>query len=755
MQLLLNGIWDLYYAPHDPKSADYHDYAHIQAVVPGNVELDLYRAGIEPDPFFGENIYLYRKYEYYDWVFVRNFDIGDIPGERMQLRFEGLNTYATVAVNGITVGTSENMLIAHEFDITGAVHKGNNEIAVYIESAFAHTKDDDLPVWTYGEGTEYTRQRKPPSSFGWDIMPRFPSAGIWRDVLIETVKPARITQTYYTTLSLEGSNAMLFCSWRFAINDCRPDLYAVRITVGNVSVERKAMDIGGDVTLYIKNAHLWWPRGYGEQALYDAKMELLFCDRVVDCVEEKIGIRLLSVEHTMKPGNDGEFKIICNGVPILAKGSNWVPLDAMHSRDAKRYETALSLFAETECNIIRCWGGNVYEDHRFFDICDHEGFMVWQDFTMACAAYPQNETFMKSIEEEASAVIRKLRNHPSILLWAGDNECDETISGRNYSDSYNPITREILPRAVRMNDPFRMFLPSSPYITNEVPRYLGPEQHNWGPRAYFKDDFYKNSIAHFISECGYHGCPSPESLRKYIPKDQLWPMSNPAWTTHDTDYTVAGERGYNRNTLMANQVRTYFGSIPDDLESFAQLSQVVQAEAKKFFIERTRIKKWRRTGIIWWNMLDGWPQISDAIVDYYFDRKRAFRYIQRIQKKICIMVDEPMGWSHEVILGNDSRENFDVEWRVKDGDTGETFLSGNSFSPANTNVSLGRLQTVNIWSDDAGSVCPGEQRLILLEWTVNGKQYGNHFITGFPPYDPKKMKEWLEKIDRLPCGEPI
>lgn len=205
-----------------------------------------------------------------------------------------------------------------------------------------------------------------------------------------------------------------------------------------------------------------------------------------------------------------------------------MPLDAFHSRDAQRYEQALSLFRETNCNIVRCWGGNVYEDHAFYDICDESGILVWQDFSLACALYPQTDEFAKIIEREAAAAVVKLRNHPSILLWSGDNEVDAMYYNFGYDLPHvrnNRLSREVLPRVAASHDPFRFFLPSSPYIPLTVSGDLNvPEQHNWGPRDYFKGDFYRHSSAHFISEIGYHGCPAVSSMRQFIPEKDLWPI---------------------------------------------------------------------------------------------------------------------------------------------------------------------------------------------------------------------------------------
>ena len=744
MLISLDGTWTLRYCPETDDMPPVKEWESIPAQVPGNVELDLFAAGKEKDPFYGENIYDYRKYEYYRWHFSREFVIDGIPARgRLMLVFEGLNTYADVFVNDIKVGHAENMLVSHSFDITSAAVKGANTVSVLIYSGANIARNTVLPVMCVAndDSDDFIRQRKPPHSFGWDIMPRFPSAGMWRSVYVEHENPDRILQTYFVTKSASEKKAEMLFRYRVACSSPFMDDVKLRLRFGGNVFEKKLFSVSGQISFTVDDPELWWPRGYGGQPLYECETELIVDGKTEDVRRERVGIRYIKIDHVMKPGDKGEFLVNVNGWKVLLKGSNWVPLDAFHSRDAARYERALALFKEAGCNVLRCWGGNVYEDHRFYELCDEYGILIWQDFTLACALYPQDDEFLKTIESEAEQVIIKLRNHPSIMLWAGDNEVDAAYWGAGHaggSNDYNAVTREALPRAVRQHDPYRYYIPSSPYIANGIGHYEVPEQHNWGPRAYFKDDFYRNTSAHFISECGYHGCPSPESLKKFIPEDKLWPMPNSAWDTHDTDYLLKGQRGYNRNILMADQVRIMFGKVPDTLDEFALLSQCVQAEAKKFFIERTRIKKWRRTGIIWWNMLDGWPQISDAVVDWYFTKKRAFDYIRRVQEEVCVMVDELSGWEYGVILGNDSREAHDVEYELYDGETGETLLKGKEHSPANENVRLGGLR-----------IPAGDRRLIIIKWTIDGKEHFNHYITGYPAYDPKRMEKWLGIIDDM------
>ena len=751
--MLLDGAWKLYFEPEHEGMADtpgdIGEMPCIEAQVPGDAALDLVRAGLEEDPYWDQNLYNFRKYEFYHWWYVREFDAPeDFAGKRAELVLHGVNTVADVFLNGEKLGSCRDMMIEHAFRTEGALIPGErNVLSVHIRSAMNAMRDADLPVGAGGgeHCDEISALRMPPHCFGWDIMPRLLSAGLWRGVELNALPESRITQAYYATISADEHKARLAIKCRFVTDD--PMLEDLTVRVRGVcgdsafSWEQPARYTSLDGTIELENPRLWWPRGYGEQALYTVTMELCKGGEVLDARTERIGIRRIDIEHVMKPGADGQFKVLCNGVFILCKGSNWVPLSALHSQDAGRYDKALALFADMGCNIVRCWGGNVVEDHRFFDLCDELGLLVWQDFTMACATYPQERWFFDLIENEAVSIVKKLRNHASILLWAGDNEVDERYTGLGYADEHNnrnDITRDILPRVIRNHDPYRKFLPSSPYIPEGFPRYAVPEQHNWGARAYFKDDFYKHTKAHFISECGYHGCPSPETLREFLPADKLWPWHNDSWDTHNTEDLRNVRRGYNRNDLMADQVRILAGRVPDTLEEFSRLSQISQAEAKKFFVERTRILKGARTGIIWWNMLDGWPQISDAIVDHSFRKKLAYTWLRRVHVPVCLMLDETRDWGHDVVLGNDSRKDAEVDWRVEDGETGEVLLQGHTRSRANENAVVGNLREL-----------AGTQRLYLLRWTADGEQFVNHYISGFPPYDTAKLLRWADIIERL------
>ena len=509
-------------------------------------------------------------------------------------------------------------------------------------------------------------------------------------------------------------------------------------------VTRRAFFKAGKMIVDVPSPRLWWPRGYGGPDLYEVTVELLAGGRAVASREITAGIRTVELDRTevTSPDRPGQFLFRVNGEPVFCKGSNWVPADAFHSRDAGRYEELLALFEDLGCSMLRCWGGNVYEDHAFFDICDRSGIMVWQDFAMACALYPQDPDFLGKIEREAEAVIRKLRNHPSLAVWCGDNECD-----KQWKDpGMNRLTREVLPRAVMRFDGRRPYVPSSPYWAPEAKergdRDLLPERHLWAPRDYCKSRSYTEHEAHFIGEIGYHGCPNRSSMERFLDPEYLWPWrGNPQWITHAADPVGPEGKWAYRIKLMADQIREMFGETPVELDDFILGSQISQAEAKKFFVEMTRIGKWRRTGILWWNVADGWPQFSDAVVDYYLGKKLAYHYLKRVQAPVCVMIGEPMNWHVEAVVGNDTLETGAGTYRIWDADSGDTLLEGAYEVPANQTVNLGRIP-----------VSHADKRLFLISWTDGGAVRGNHYLLGFPPFDLERYRGWMEEIAALPDG---
>ncbi len=736
------------------------DMQSIPAKVPGNVEIDLMNAGILPDIYFGNNIKQLRPYEFYGWIYEKEFEAPEVgPKQRIFLNFGGVDCVATYFLNGQEFAKSDNALIEHRFDVTDIIKPGKNLLEVKIDSPILYAAQQGYEA--NSNALEFTYEglkvRKAPSQYGWDIMPRAVSAGLWRDVELQIENPTEIDRLYLATVDLGKDSAWLTCTYQLHTDVHNYADLALRITgclKGAVAFvhEKPITFVAGRFEIQVQNPALWWPMGYGEANVYDIKCELLHKGETIADYDTSLGIRKVKLNLTdITDAKGGDFSIHVNGEKILCKGSNWVPADAMHSRDAGRYERMLDLWVDTNSNILRCWGGNVYEDHAFYDYCDRHGIMIWQDFTMACGLYPLDEAFLDVMRKEAESVVIKLRNHPSIILWSGDNECDAfyAMAGSIHDPAVNRLTREVLPQVVVRQDPYRQFLPSSPYISPETFKLSGgdygkmeqlmPENHLWGPRDYYKSTYYSQAVSHFVSETGYHGCNSLSSMKNFISPDKLWPwQNNDEWLTHAAE--MSGETGpyAYRIQLMADQIHEMFGFDPDNLEDFILASQMSQAEAKKFFVEITRVKKWRRTGVIWWNMIDGWPQFSDAVVSYDYIKKLAYYYIKRSQQPLCLMMSEPQDWHINLMAGNDTLQDSKGSYRVTDGDTGEVVAQGEFEAPKNATTQVCAVR-----------ISHGDQRLFLIEWEAGGVKGANHYVLGMPPLSFEQYKAWLPKIAAL------
>ncbi len=766
-RISLNGEWTLQYGPQRKRAARMErpdipeEWTRVSAQVPGNVELDLIRAGLLPEDLDkGHNVYRLRELETLQWWYARAFELpGEGLDERCELVLEGVDTLATVWLNGARIGTLENMLIPHRLDVTGRLRAGVNHLVIGIDSTVLAAQEQPVEAgsWAMENNWESLSIRKAAHGFGWDIMPRVVSAGLWRDVYLEPVPQTRFRSVYLATTSVDVEKrcAHLAVRWDVASARWPIDAWSIRLRVAGAGGEIAeklvpVLSTHGFLQCEVEEVALWWPRGYGAAALYDVRLDLVDeHGRARAQWQTRYGFRTVTLERTdcTNEAGEGAFCFVVNGERIFVKGSNWVPLDAFHSRDAARLQETLDLVVDLNCNMIRCWGGNVYESEAFFRRCDEEGVMVWQDFAFACALYPQTAAFHEKVRQEAEVIIPLLRNHPSLVLWAGNNEIDAFYTFAKPTCDPNvddQISRDVLASACRRLDPWRAYLPSSPYFSPKLwrmgaPHEARPEDHLWGPRDDFKGSYYASSNAHFASEIGYHGCPARSSLERMMTPEKLWPWpDNEEWLTHAVRPQPRGTAYTYRIALMAHQVRVLFGEVPEDLDDFIFASQVSQAEALKFFIERFRIGKGRRSGLLWWNVRDGWPQISDAVVDYYGARKRAYHVVKRVQQDVCVMLDEPEGGLHEVVAVNDTLRSVALEVRVRC--LAEVLLSEGVVVPANGRLSVGAVPA---------SEAPA---LYHIEWRGAGGVAYNHYLAGSRPFDVTACRAWYDREAGIDLG---
>lgn len=368
--------------------------------------------------------------------------------------------------------------------------------------------------------------------------------------------------------------------------------------------------------------------------------------------------------------------------------------------------------------------------------------LVWQDFAIACGRYPQSDDFSEKLRDEAEQIVKKLRQHPSLVLWCGSNENDESFSRFGLDADQDRLTRKTLREAVFKHDPSRPYVVGSPALNADFlgPRaYLAPEQHLWGERAWFKDPFYRDNMAVFVGETGFHGCPPISSIRKFISGDPAsLDFDSEPWKIHETAIPrSSARRGYSRTHLMHRQAELCFGNAELQLDAFVPKSQIYQAEALKFLVEHSRQNPDRR-GIIWWNLIDCWPQTSDAVIDYYFQPKLAYYYLRRIQQPTLLMLRESNGWEREVVLVHDGVPLSKIEWTVREVGSSATLAGGLSPGPVD---SVAMVAKIPIRSTNT---------CYLLEWHNDECSGANHYLAGSPPFSISSyLDEFLPEISAL------
>jgi len=736
------------------------DVDELKATVPGDAFLELEKAGVIPPLFIGTNVWAMRSWENRQWLYSRKFVSPkfDTKAERAILRFDGLDTLADIFLNGENVASPENMHLVHRIDVTGRIRQGDeNEVAVLFRSPVLEAEKHSFDVHGFhasGSG-DSEPIRKACHQFGWDIFPRLISSGIWRSVALDIESRSRVEDVYWITkrVNVEKHSADLRVQFKTVLPFRERLGGKYRITVSRdgktvVVNEHDLEMVATRCTFWIGGIDLWWPKGYGDSPLYDAKIEIIGGEsgKVVASDTRKIGIRTLTFERddVYSADRPGEFLFRVNGVKIYCRGSNWVPLDMMHSRDAEHTIPTLKLFTDMNCNMVRVWGGGVYESDAFYDYCDANGILVWQDFMTGCGCFPQDDAYAAVTDAEVRSIIMRLRNRPAIAIWAGNNENDQFIVGgfrgvKDLDPNVERNSRITIPRVCWELDPVRPYLPSSEYYSPDVVAGLAKpsENHLWGARGYYKVPFYTNSPAHFVSEMGYHGMPNRSTLERMMTKAGLYPFKDDKFKPEswNDEYQckasipfVHGDYSRHRNHLMTNQVKLMFGAPSTDLDIFIDQSQVVQAEAMKTFVELFRSRKFARTtGLIWWNVRDGWPQLSDAVVDYFYSKKLAYWIIRNAQRDQIVMVRD----DHRAIAVNDTLIAVKGSVVIRDAASGKTVLERTDFTiPANGTLDLGEVA----WQG---------QGVLLVEATLGGKPFKNHFLYGEIPFDYQSIRKLL------------
>ena len=727
----------------------------ISATVPGTVELDLKNAGkITKDLFFGTNPWEINSYtQMLHCYYFTTFNTDRVSGAP-RLVFEGLDCYADIYVNGKLAASVDNMLMIHTVDISRLIVMGKNEIFIHIKPAVVEAMKYEYPFMVSAGINAYEQLyvRKPAHMFGWDIMPRYVSAGLYRPVSLVFAEQAEGIEEYYLCTASATREKAVF-EFYFKTNCLPSDNMTLKLE-GDCGDSHFEEDILfnypiGRRKIVFKDPKLWWPRNFGEQNRYDFKITLSREGEIIDevCFKQGIASIKLDFEPTMDIDKNGKFCFIVNGERIFVKGANWVPASPFHSEDKARIPRMLDLACELECNMLRLWGGNVYEDDLFYEICEEKGIMIWQDFGMACGKHPIDGEFCDRMREEATQQVKRLRHYACIALWSGDNEGDlrwRHWEGIRMDPNDNIITRKLLPEIVMLHDTARSYLPSSPYISRElITQKPGegktmPEVHFYIWGEFYKDGAKDKRKAKFASEFGSICMPSPESAKKYISPENLFTGcdGNDEWVVHSSaGVWRKGNKSF-RTRVPFQYAESLFEGEINDYTSLAIKSQIAACESDKFFFEYFRSQKWDKTGMLWWNLMDGWPQMSDAVVDYYFDKKLPFYGLKASMQNVCLMMRDAFGGeSHPLVAVNDTLQEVTIAYKATDVRNGNVLATGSVTIPANSNADLTSIPT----SEDT--------RFILLEWSgdCEGKNHYFDFDKGKRKLELCEYMEYLEK----------
>lgn len=660
--------------------------AWYPATVPGTNFTDLLQNQLIKDPFDRANEAELQWVEARNWEYKTSFKLEELPlGKKGILIFEGLDTYADVYLNDTLILEASNMFITWKCDVSEVLINGENKLHLLFRSPILEVTEKAKAVGIhYPAENDHSEEhlsvftRKAPYHFGWDWGPRFVASGVWRPIWLKFYDQATIEEVQVRQ-SLGPRSAKV----NFEIDVCalRASEALLEITCLNDDLDHHGnsyyLEEGDNhivQEVIIEDYKKWWPRGLGDPFLYEFRLDLIVDEKVVATTHQKVGLRTVeTVIEKDKMGQSFYFKV--NGIPIYAKGANYIPQDSFLTRVSDdHYQSIFQSAIAANMNILRVWGGGVYERDLFYDLADEHGILIWQDFMFACTMYPGDEKFLNSVAEEATCNIKRLRNHPSIIMWCGNNEIEMGWDswgwpekfGYNSEDmdklqtDYQELFQTLLPKLVSELDVDRYYLSSSPMNNWEDPDLFKYGNHHywgvWHGEAPFED--FKTSVPRFMSEFGFQSFPVQSSVKRYsLPED--WSIDSEVMKVHQKH-----PRG---NQLIATYTNRSYHA-PKDFESFLYLSQVVQAEGMRMGIEAQRRSKPFCMGTIYWQLNDCWPVASWSGIDYYGKWKALHYEVARQYTDYLITCDFLEDGSIQVFIVSDKvkPESAGISLVIKD-----------------------------------------------------------------------------------------
>jgi len=748
------------------------------AIVPGTVHTDLMANKIIEDPFFRMNERDMQWIDKEDWIYETHFDLSTETFEKNNIRlcFKGLDTYADVYLNGEKILAANNMFRQWKVDVKSLLKKTDNSLKIYFHSPVKV----DLPKWEslpfqYQASNDQSENgglldrkisvfaRKAGYHYGWDWGPRLVTSGIWRPIILEAWNEARIENVQVIQVKVTKQSASLKTFVEVLSDKDTPEVI-LQIEDGNsrkiFSTVRKTLVKGLnrlELDFVIKNPKLWWSNGLGEAHLYDFKTTLSKENETLDVQNNKIGIRSLKLITT--PDKDGEtFHFELNGVPVFCKGANYIPCDNFLPRVTDSiYEKTVLDAVHANMNMLRVWGGGIYENDYFYDQCDKYGILIWQDFMFACSVYPFEGEFKENVRQEAIDNVKRLRNHPSIALWCGNNECNTAWFSWGWKEGYEKQNPEyaatiwkqyqdqfhvVLPEVVAQFAPGTSYRPSSPfYAFGENSDSKKGDNHFWGvwhAKAPITD--YNTTKSRFFSEYGFQSFPEFESVKKYNPYEKDWDITSDVMMSHQRGGTHA-------NGLIKSYLLTGYKT-PKNFESFLYMTLILQGDAIKTAIEAHRRDMPYCMGTLFWQHNDCWPVASWSSRDYYGRWKAQHYFAREAYKDILVSPIEE----------KDLLNVYVVSDRLKDTKAKLTLtlmdLKGTIINTYSLPIKVLQNASKNYFSVKMTDLLKGQNRNevvahVVLE-TSNGSTYkNNYFFASQKEMDfPKTViSRTIQKID--------
>ena len=713
----------------------------LPATVPGDVTLDLYNNGVIENPYYGLNHRDLHWITDSDFVYENTFDLSDevFNAEEILLEFDGIDTFAEIYLNGSLLGKADNMFLRFTYSIKEIAKKEGNVLVVKMLSTTQKMKTFDGSGYFGVFNVERLFIRKAQCHFGWDWAPDMPGYGIWGDVRVKGVKKARITDVSYKAYN--DGNLSIFADLNYGIrpqvdfngkpiveNNVEHSDDEIRYTVALRPNEELSEDnqksyvykICGSknfANFTIDNPQLWWPAGYGAQPLYAYKVELIHKGEVIDVKEGNFAFRTVELAQKPVDGQMMGYKILINGVEVFIKGSNWVPAECfIGCITDEKYDMLTDRALQANFNMLRVWGGGIYEKDIFYDLCDKKGILVWQDFMLACADIPETDVeFTENMKKEVEYQVKRLRNHPSLVYWCGGNEKTGTYGLQIcHGDEFV----DVIIRGIVMNlDDTRPYARQSPCALTEIGNdktsgesHAGSFEAALGAGIENYRELVSNTDVPFISECAIMGPSSKETIAKIFPEDKLWPM-NEYWDDRLMDNPYA-------SILMTFAKREdYYASAlygaSNSVEQFIAKGMTVHAETLRAEIEYARANKVRCGGFMNWMFSEIWPSATWAVVDYYGEPKQAYYQMQKSFALVLLTFVQKKGGMTALTLVNDTTEAFKTKVTY-----GVKTLQGKVVWKKTANVSVAANGVAQV---EVNGDIRQENTYLYAECKVNGK----------------------------------